>query len=581
MSFRSLLRVDYHKDKTVTLENKKFEIRQSTIPNSGYGLFALEDIPAGTVFMKCENCHLADSVADKLTDSFVDEINTKLLNFDFKCANVNVGKYMNDLAYNNNLPTYDEDFNVSDKINVGYIRHMLTDLMMFGMEVPKIYMYAIKDIKKDSELSRYYGPDYWQQHEFWAQFDKSTDIPNQYIFVDDIRANIMMNYHMYLYGKCVDGKYHYFVSNKYVKYYDPNFIDLLDSITVVTKPDFSKFEGGEVIYCNDCGTNMYLTSYLKKQYNENNCDNVDNGTNSTTGQPQIIYMDTSTDYSFKELKKRFKQAWSDRNKKQFWKAFSNSGFSEANQIRSMSFGVVRVSNIPSKYIPIYQLVIDGDEDCKKHTMYCKQVDGKYYYLVDMIDTNKMYTPEYVNYYDSGFDKLSKTFTDATKEDFTQYSIDETVLINTCVKMHTEDWRNEQSHIKIQTKRQNKYDFWVRNSNSKFRETKKHEDLPGEYVYIDEVMKLNDTEHCYDLFGKLQNNCYHYLIGNQRKYRYFSTSCDDCYDPNFAEISKNFVDVTKESFEQYGKDDEISCRAKSSSIGGYYFKCHLNKLKLHL
>jgi hypothetical protein len=126
-------------DEPVKLEEKKLEVK---ICEYGKGVFALEPIKEGTVFLKCDDPY-----------------------------NINSGsieRYINDLNYNGDIDEYKTDENIKQNTNVGYIRRMdMNDprVFLFGEFHGDLYLYAIKDIDIGEELSRFYGSKYWLEAE--------------------------------------------------------------------------------------------------------------------------------------------------------------------------------------------------------------------------------------------------------------------------------------------------------------------------------------------------------------------------------------------------------------------------------
>lgn len=139
MSIKSLFLINYPRANDVKVVEQKLEVKQSTNPNAGKGLFTTEKILKDTIFLKCEQCNLPDS------------------------KKTHISRYINDLAFSNNIDKYDSEENLSSNINIGYIRHFASELSEIGFVIPDIYIYAIKDIEAGEELSKYYGLDYWQK----------------------------------------------------------------------------------------------------------------------------------------------------------------------------------------------------------------------------------------------------------------------------------------------------------------------------------------------------------------------------------------------------------------------------------
>jgi hypothetical protein len=222
-------------EQKINIDEKKLEIKKSNITDTDYGVFALEKIPADTIFMYCD------------TGSIVDQ---------------GIGYFINDLAYHGDSIDYETDENITNFINVGHIRQSDQLYDFFGQGVCKIYLYAIKDIDEGEELSKFYGLNYWQEHEFWKEFPNSQfrvthkmeDLPSKWVFIDTIRRGINFNHEKNLFAKKINDKYFYLVGYG-GKYYKPNFPN--ETFVEITKPDFSLYLFNECI-----DDEMYLTEYL-------------------------------------------------------------------------------------------------------------------------------------------------------------------------------------------------------------------------------------------------------------------------------------------------------------------------------
>ena len=177
-TIKSKLRIRQQYGQKVTIEAKKLEIRPSSTVDASLGVFAVEPIPAGTIFLEVIDAHIENSDT--------------------------VSKKINDLAYHGNCSNYDTEENIACYTNVGYIvqdcEHQY--MQFFGMGSPsKIYLYALKDINESEELSRYYGLDYWFAYEFWQRFPNNRfkltqameDLPGDWVFIDEIRSFIEQN----------------------------------------------------------------------------------------------------------------------------------------------------------------------------------------------------------------------------------------------------------------------------------------------------------------------------------------------------------------------------------------------------
>lgn len=131
-------------DSSPEFKKMNFEIKESTKKEAGKGSFATEFIPKGTVI-------------GYTTPDFL--VNDEGLN------------YMNDLAYNGSIENYNDINNITQNINVGYIIKQMNPPFVekyFNWFWPVRYhrwLYAIKNIEKGEELSKYYGTDYWTTYE--------------------------------------------------------------------------------------------------------------------------------------------------------------------------------------------------------------------------------------------------------------------------------------------------------------------------------------------------------------------------------------------------------------------------------
>jgi len=135
-------RIGYYDEKP-KYKSLKYEIKKSTIKNANNGLFALEFIPKGTI--------LAHTTHDLY-------ISDKHIN------------YINDLAYNGSIIDYNTSKNIIENINLGYIIQPFNSPMVemfnfFWSYKCNRWTYAIRNIQKGEELSKYYGLPYWYKFE--------------------------------------------------------------------------------------------------------------------------------------------------------------------------------------------------------------------------------------------------------------------------------------------------------------------------------------------------------------------------------------------------------------------------------
>lgn len=127
----------YDKDLPEILEFE-YEVKESTIPGAGDGVFAKSYVEKDEIFLKDSSGVTVNNVYIKDGD------HTELL---YK---------MNDAAYNRNLDEYYD--NVKDN-NVGF---------MFANDVASnnstLYTFALKHIKPGDELFKFYGKRYWRSY---------------------------------------------------------------------------------------------------------------------------------------------------------------------------------------------------------------------------------------------------------------------------------------------------------------------------------------------------------------------------------------------------------------------------------
>lgn len=187
------------------------EVKQSTVKDGGYGVFAKEFIPKGTIFCK-------SNPYDEKEDL--------------------IGRYINDLMYQGNAKEYESHSKINDDItNIGYVRPKNTDpgaLFIGHDNNPTCYCEAIKDIAEGDELSRFYGVNYWLNHEFNKKHKIHLDnnqLPTDYVFIDEYRAALMANRCYYIFGKYVDEKYYYVEGIGISKNYHLN-IDEFNSLPI-------------------------------------------------------------------------------------------------------------------------------------------------------------------------------------------------------------------------------------------------------------------------------------------------------------------------------------------------------------
>jgi hypothetical protein len=121
-------------DIKTTLSEEDVEIKKSKNPDAGFGLFTKKDISKGDIVLCCPN---ATNPAES-----------------------HVTKMINDLAYNYNLDDYENDNLVLYHTNLSYKTYILSSADGALGQI-KVFLVAMRDIKKGEELSRYYGNKYW------------------------------------------------------------------------------------------------------------------------------------------------------------------------------------------------------------------------------------------------------------------------------------------------------------------------------------------------------------------------------------------------------------------------------------
>lgn len=240
---KSLRRIVNNKT-NITVEDftNKLEIRTSPVRYVSDGLFVLED---------------SEHDIGVFATEFIPK-DTVILDYNIPKHKHMIRK-INDLAYNNTSIEYETYDNISANINLGYILQVDNNNVVYST-----YLYALRDINKDEQLSKYYGVDYWQQHEFWSRhkysnFTKTNDIqdlPTEYVFIDTIRWDINIRHNLSVFAKKIGNKYYYLVGNG-TEYYKPGFFEFADFMDV-TKDDHSLYEQDEIIY-----NGMKFTKYLK------------------------------------------------------------------------------------------------------------------------------------------------------------------------------------------------------------------------------------------------------------------------------------------------------------------------------
>jgi DNA-binding protein Fis len=476
--------------------------------------------------------------------------------------NDHINKVINDLAFNGDINSYDKDENIEANTNVGYIVRYEDKCMEFFGEVPNnVYLYALKDIKENEELSKHYGLHFWQVYSFWNRFPdckftethNMEDMPNEYVLIDSIRSSIQMNYCKQLYGKKVNDKYYYFVSIQMEKYMDDNFLNNFHDANNVTKSDFSMYLENEEIF-----EDMYLTTYLKKIYDKDLTDEDLTDEDLTSGnvkETQILHKTCSEDT--RNIK--FQQ------KKDFWSRFPKYGHNYMVDF----YNNWCTENLPDEYVPICSLIIDGDENLTKHILFCKKIGDEYFYLLDLDNKYHSYDDNNICYYQPEFKHRLGDFIDITKSDKTAYGKDDIYNEN----MHTESYNDKKRTELYNKNKQLKFEFWEKHSNSNYRKTRNANDLPSDYMLID-IVTHKDNNDSYELLGKKVNDKFYYLLCNKNIGEYERKHID-YYEIELLNASETF-DVTKDDLSPYQFHESINCE---NIKGELYFVNYLCKLMI--
>lgn len=337
----------------ITVTDVKLEIKKSTNLSAGSGVFATEFIPKDTVFL----CSGSGAIEEQ-----------------------GIGFYINDLAYDGNVENYKNEEKQLEIQNVGFMKQCDELYQFFGVGQCTIYLVTLKDINAGEELSKYYGLDYWLEYNFWNNFPGNKyrathdvkDLPNKWVFIDNIRVDYNFNHNMQVFAKKVDDnpekgnpsdKYFYMVGygNKNICYHQ-NFDELSKDFKDITKPDFSPYLLDEAVY-----DRMHFDEYNMQKY----------------------YL-----------------------KREFWDQFPEKYINyEHNR---------DLEDLPDKWVFI-DYITEGF-DTKDHlAVYAKKLDDKIFYLIGDGD-------EYMCY-EKNFDEMIKSddsFKEITKSDYSQYAEDEMV-----------------------------------------------------------------------------------------------------------------------------------------------------------
>lgn len=410
--------------------------------------------------------------------------------------------------------------------------------MAFLGEPPtKVYLYAIAPIKKEEELSRYYGIDYWIEDEFWQQFPGNTfkqtkchcDLPSKYVLLDTLRGFIQQNWHLNFYGKKAGDKYFYFAAHCKDNYCDPDFGCDLKNIHILTKPDFSAYKVDEAIN-HESQQTLFQTKYLKSQYNQK-----------------------------------------ERIEKDFW---NKHAYSKWQQTRLFE-------DLPTEYILCTYV---GKTRTEMYPLFAKKIDDKYYYLLGT-NIESMYNHFYYRPID--LTEIGTKYLDVSKVDYTPYREHEpindiaNVGVNEMFMLSVFDKRERDVEQQKEELEKKKYDaFWHKYPNIIVNEAKKYgyddcvdvSEIPPEYVPIDRVsVEGNIYGPAYLLYCKKINERHYYLVDPKlpKTVTYNTVMSLESnlaqptyYDPEFVEFAKSFVDVTKSDMTPFDIDEDIYGGMKS-------------------
>lgn len=90
-----------------------------------------------------------------------------------------------------------------------------------------------------------------------------------------------------------------------------------------------------------------------------------------------------------------------------------------------------------------------------------------------------------------------------------------------------------------------HQFWLKHSNSNYRQTHELVDLPEDWVFIDTIRYGYQFNNSMNLYAKKIQDNYYYSVGNG----------GNSYDPNFL-INNTFIEITKIDYSTYAFDECI-------------------------
>ena len=101
------------------------------------------------------------------------------------------------------------------------------------------------------------------------------------------------------------------------------------------------------------------------------------------------------------------------------------------------------------------------------------------------------------------------------------------------------------------------EFWQTLPECKYLQTRKDEDLPSKYIFLDTMRVDVRYNHNMSLFGKKEGDKYYYLAGYGKGY--FENNFFNKREINFEtkeDMGSAFTDVTKPDFSKYEPEEEI-------------------------
>ncbi len=518
-SIRNNIRVIYPYGPIVFVP-KKLEVRASTIPSAGRGVFALEDISVGSIIHDC-------------TTSSRD-------------SDEGLSRVINDLAFRGDVTTYDLEDNLKCHINIGYMVQYEhgSQMALFGVPPTKIYICAIKDIKAGEELSRYYGLDYWLEYQFWENFPHSkfresnlhADLPSGYVKIDELRSGLEQNMSINFYGKKIGDKYHYFAAYCTVPYYHKDFAEKIRSIHKLTKPGHKIYTFSEPIQITEHGRirTLFQTKYLEELNNKKN-----------------------------------------DIEEEFWEKHSDSKYLETRNIVDLpseyvftgcvgctpSKFAIHAKKVDDKYYYLLNTIPNAVSEYSLHFYYPIKPEeiGTIYLDVTKPDNTPYLLHELVNglHFSVYLNSLEEQKEQALPEKNTE--------------LYDKFWA-KYPHIKVS-------EFWSNGIRSgEHCHLVRASDIPPEYIPINFVSRDKKSKETLQmLYCKKVNGKYHYLLDTYTPIEKYRDMCKKEYiqyfELDFMTNIDRFVDVSKPDLTSYALDEDIYQNMKCSE---YYDTVRHNK-----